>query len=233
MSLFISFEGGERSGKSTQAHLAAEWLASTGIPTVLVREPGSTPLGQTLRRVVKGLPMTPMAELLVFAAARAELVQTVLRPRLEKNHAVVADRFADSTLAYQQHARQMSPVQVGKAIELATAGLKPDITFLLDLPIVRQQRRPGQAQISLLGDEARKAEMDDGTQTRFERESQEFHRRVRTGYAALAKQEPERWVVLDATQSIAGLHQQVRKHLAPRLPKAGPKPAELVDLTVE
>ena len=232
MALFISFEGGERSGKSTQAHLAAEWLAAPGLPTVLVREPGSTPLGATLRRVVKGLPMTPMAELLLFAAARAELVSTVIRPRLESGHAVVADRYADSTLAYQQHARQM-PAEQATAIQLATAGLKPDLTFFLDLPIARQQKRPGQAQISLLGDEARKAEMDDGTQTRFEREGQEFHRRVRAGYKALVQQEPQRWVVLDATQSIADLHQQVREHLAGRISQGPAKPAELVDLTVE
>lgn len=229
--MFISFEGGEGSGKSTQARLLAEWLAASKHPTVLVREPGSTTLGQTLRRLVKGMSMTPMAELLLFGAARAELAGTVIRPHLEKGHLVVSDRYADSTIAYQQYGRQMAAGQVALAIQLATEDLKPHITFLLDLPPEKRRDRAGKSQIALPLDEAPTGRVDDASQTRFERESLQFHRRVRTGYKALAQAEPQRWVVLDATLSIDNLHQQVRKHLAARLPPPGPRPVDLLDLT--
>ena len=118
------------------------------------------------------------------------------------------------------------------AIELATQGLKPDLTFLLDLPPGRQQRRAGQAQITLdLGTSGRKAELDDGTQMRFEREAAEFHRRVREGYRAMAKREPERWVMIDAASNIEEIHQAIRKHVQPRLPPPAGGVHKLLDLT--
>ena len=231
MSLFISFEGGEGSGKSTQARLLAEWLAASRRPTVLVREPGSTILGHTLRRLVKGMSMTPMAELLLFGAARAELAATVIRPHIEKGHVVVSDRYADSTIAYQQYGRQIDAQQVALAIQLATQGLKPDVTFLLDLPPEKRRDRAGKSQIALPLGEAPTGRLDDASQTRFERESLQFHRRVRAGYKALAQAEPQRWVVLDATLSIDDLHHQVCKHLESRLPPPGPRAVDLLDLT--
>ena len=232
MALFVSFEGGEGSGKSTQARLLAEWLSASKQAVVLVREPGSTSLGNALRRLVKGVPMSPLAELLLFGAARAELVATVLRPHLGKDHIVIADRYSDSTIAYQQYGRQLPEAEVSSAIELATGGLKPQLTFLLDLPPEKGRNRAGHSQIALaLGENAKRGRVDDASQTRFERESLQFHQRVRAGYKALAQRERERWVVLDATRSIESLHQEIRARLAPLLPQPLSRGVDLLDLT--
>jgi dTMP kinase len=173
-----------------------------------------------------------MAELLLFGAARAELVSTVIGPHLQAGGIVVSDRFADSTVAYQQYGRMLPAEHVEAAIRLATGGLTPDITFLLDLPPNRQQRRAGQAQMGLdLGEAQRRAEADDGTQARFERESQEFHRRVRVGYRALAQKEPGRWSVLDAAASIQDVHALVLALTKPLLPAPPAVHSPLRDLT--
>ncbi|MBF8299299.1 MAG: thymidylate kinase [Dehalococcoidia bacterium] len=183
--------------------------------------------------------MSPMAELLLFGAARAELVETVIRPHLAQGHVVVADRYADSTIAYQHYGRQLPSETVTAVVHLATDGLTPDLTFLLDLrkarhllaPSARRRSRPGQSQLALDQD-ARRPELDDGGQMRFERESAKFHERVRAGYRAMALKEPARWRVLDATLPIEDIHVLVHSHLQQSL-SAVPNGATptLLDLT--
>ena len=209
--LFVSFEGGEGSGKSTQAQRLWERLSSRRIGTaVLVREPGTTALGSAVRDLVKSREgLTAAAELALFAAARAELVENVLKPELERGAIVVADRYMDSTLAYQGYGRGLPLEAIRSLNALVTQGILPDRTFLLDLDpqvgLGRAQGRPG----------------EEG-QRRFEEEPPEFHRRVRQGYLALAKAEPDRFAVLDATQRpevlAEAIWQEVQRLLAgPRL----------------
>ena len=229
--MFITFEGGEGSGKTTQARLLAEWLGRQRFNVVLVREPGSTPLGQQLRRLVKGTAMSPNAELLLFGAARAELVTTVVRPYLKKGCIVISDRYADSTVAYQQYGRDLPSDAVAKAIEVATSGLKPDLTFLLDLPPERRSKRAGQSQLALPMEGASPARIDDASQSRFERESLQFHRKVRAGYKALVEREPKRWVAIDATGTIEAIRDEIAAATLKRLPPTPKQFVSLVDLT--
>lgn len=234
MSVFITFEGGEGSGKTTQAALAARWLAGQRYPVVLVKEPGSTPLGRRLRPVLKGAAMTPVAELFLFAAARAELVETVIRPYLDKGRIVIADRFAGSTFAYQGYGRGI-PLEVIESINgVATGGLSPDVTFFLDLPPEEQRKRARVSQMAMplgMAGHQEAARVDEAGQARFERESLQFHRRVRAGYRALAQKEPGRWVVVDARDPIETIHARVCEALRERLPPAPPAFAAPLDLT--
>ena len=232
MSFFISFEGGEGSGKSTQGAILARWIVKQGFPVTLVREPGSTRLGNHLRRLLKGKQMSPAAELLLFAAARAELVETVVRPALEQGRAVVADRYADSTVAYQRYGRKIAARLVDAANNLATQGLKPDVTFLLDLPPEDGLRRVGNIRPGPPG-EGKTHRADDPEQLRFEREPLLFHRRVRAGYRKLVEKEPLRWVVINATEPMEQVTDTIRREVARRLPSiAGPSGlADLLDLT--
>ncbi len=222
MSLFITFEGGEGSGKSTQARLLAARIAGQRLPVTLVREPGSTPLGQRLRGLVKGMSMSPTAELLLFGAARAELVATVIEPHLARGRIVVADRYVDSTIAYQQYGRGLPADVVSSVNRLASGGRMPDLTFLLDLPPDEGLKRVGRA-----------PRPDDPGHLRFEQEALGFHRRVRAGYQALAKREPARWVAIDALQPREAIEEQVWGEVRSRLrspmgPSATP---DLIDLT--
>lgn len=235
MSLFISFEGGEGSGKSTQARLLATWLAERGLAVTLVREPGSTPLGQRLRGLLKGAPMSAVTELLLFGAARAELVMTVIRPHLEAGRFVVADRFGDSTVAYQHYGRGLALRTVAAINRVAAQGLKPDITILLDLPPETALWRimtPGM-QLSLEMRGAVEGRPEERGQARFETAPLDFHRRVREGYSALARREPRRWVTVDAARPIETIKQDIRYCVAAQLPPpTGPsKLIELLDLT--
>ncbi len=189
MSIFISFEGGEGSGKTTQAEILSGWLRQAGFPTLLVHEPGTTPLGQYLRKWLKREgSMSHEAELFLFAAARAELVAKVINPALEEKKIVVADRYADSTVAYQGYGRRLRLKYVRMVNDLATQGATPDLTFFLDCPPERGLER---RQASRLDQE--------GTR-RFEEETLKFHRRVREGYLKIASREPERWCIIDATK---------------------------------
>lgn len=191
MPLFVSLEGGEGCGKSSQARLLERKLTALAIPHLLVREPGGTPLGERIRAWLKqnrGLSISPEAELLLFNASRSELVSTVIRPALGEGKIVVCDRFSDSTLAYQSYARGLAREAVELINQFATSGLKPDLVFLMDMPP------------ELAFTRKRAAPLD-----RFENEELDFHRRVRQGFLALAAREPQRWVVLDATLSRAKL----------------------------
>ena len=180
---FVTFEGGEGAGKSTQLEAVAALARAAGHEVVTCREPGGTPLGERLRDALFGLDAAPapLAELLVFGAARAELVGAVIRPALERGALVLCDRFADSTVAYQHYGRGIALDDVVAINNAATGGLLPALTVLLDLP-----------------PDAGRARGEDGGSDYLEREEIAFHERVREGYLAMAAAEPERWLVLDA-----------------------------------
>lgn len=189
--MFVTFEGVEGAGKSTQAILLGRSLRAEGHRVVLAEEPGSTEVGQRVREIVKHarhVPLVPRAEVLLFLASRAQLVQSVIRPALSDGAIVVCDRFSDSTFAYQCYGRGLDLPSVQQANEFAIEGLCPDLTILLDLaPDCGLQRKPGEEAAGW---------------DRFEREQMAFHQRVREGYLALASREPARWCVIDACQSV-------------------------------
>jgi len=204
MSLFITFEGGEGSGKSVQAKALYRRLVKLAIPAILTHEPGGTSFGKRLGRWLKwaqGADIPPLVELLLFNASRAQLVAEVIQPNLKGDTVVISDRYADSTTAYQGYGRGLDLEVVMATNNAATQGLKPDITILLDMS----------AEDGL----ARKAGRG---KDRFEQEDLAFHQRVRQGYLKLAADEPGRWLVVDATQSkqkIAGIiWEKVRRLLS-------------------
>ncbi|MGE0228385.1 MAG: dTMP kinase [Dehalococcoidia bacterium] len=181
---FVTLEGGEGAGKSTQIQTLAVLAREAGIEVVTCREPGGTVLGERLRAALFDLERAPepLAELLVFNAARAQLVVEVIRPALEDGALVLCDRFTDSTVAYQHYGRGL-PLETVEAVNrAATGGLTPDLTILYDLP-----------------PEVGRARGQHGGSDYLEREALAFHERVRSGYLTLARAEPERWLVLDAT----------------------------------
>jgi dTMP kinase len=185
LSLFITFEGSEGCGKSTQAKALWRKLYRMGIPALLTHEPGGTALGNQLRHVLKKGQqdkISPLAELFLFAACRIQLVTEVIRPNLQQGKAVICDRFADSTTVYQGYGRGLDLETVRKINELATQGIKPNLTIWLDIPT---QKGLGRKQYS--------------TNDRFESEDIAFHDKIRDGYLKLAAEEPERWLVIDAT----------------------------------
>jgi dTMP kinase len=215
LSLFVSFEGGEGSGKSTQAKLLRDRLTEAGHPVLLVHEPGTTPLGLYLREWLKRQTrqeetISPAAELFLFAAARAELAAKVIKPFLGRRDAIVlSDRYMDSTTAYQGHGRRMDLARLQVVNELATQGAVPDLTFLLDLSPEDGLARV-RAKLTLeQGNEATHQRQDREGMRRFEEEALTFHRRVRDGYLKLARQEPARWRVLDATKPVDELSKAV------------------------
>lgn len=190
--LFITLEGGEAAGKSTQTRLIAAYLTRQGYKVTRVAEPGSTKLGSRVRRLVKYGPMaiTPLAETMLFLAARTQLVEEVINPALGRGEAVVSDRFADSTLAYQGYGRGLDVADLRRLNDIATGGLTPDLTVLLDMPVEAsvQRRKPRPAdrfELELPGENDRASD-------------QSFHEKVRQGFLALAQQAPEKWLVVDA-----------------------------------
>jgi dTMP kinase len=186
MSLFITFEGGEGSGKSVQAKALYQRLLKSAIPAILTHEPGGTPFGKKLGHWLKWTQSTdisPLVELLLFNASRAQLVTEVIKPGLDAGKVVISDRYADSTTVYQGYGRGLGMEMVRAANNTATQGLKPDLTILLD--------------ISAEDGLARKRTK---SRDRFEQEELAFHRRVRQGYLKLAADEPQRWLVVDAKQ---------------------------------
>jgi len=201
VALFITFEGGEGTGKTTHVGMLVDRLRAGGHSAVALREPGGTPLGDYLRVWLKAedRPMTPEAELLLFAAARAELVRTVVRPALEAGTHVVLDRYADSTTVYQGYGRGLPMAQVRAANKLAMDGLSPDLTLLLEGEL---EQTLGRAMARMPG------QLDDGGR-RFEDEDFAFHRRVRNGFSRLAKRDPGRWVRLDTTGPSGDVHRRI------------------------
>ncbi len=204
--MFITLEGGEGVGKTTQQALLAQQLCQAGYPCLCTREPGGTALGRALREILlHGDPLTPLAELFLYAADRAEHVQKCILPALAAGQVVVCDRFTDSTLAYQGYGRGLDLQQVRQLNHLATGGLQPQLTLWLDLaPEVGLAR-------SRLGD-------------RLEQERLEFHRRVHQGFQALAAAEPQRIVRIDAGGSPLEVAARIWSVVKPRLLAAVPRP---------
>jgi len=212
LNLFITLEGPEGGGKSSQAQCLAEYLRADNIEVLLTREPGGSPIGDQIRNVIMELENTDMdarTEFLLFSASRAQHIAEVIRPNLENGLTVISDRFFDSSLAYQGYGQRL-PLEILKTItNFATSGLTPDLTLLLDLPVEEGLRR-------------REA---DGNWNRMDAYDIDFHRRVRRGYLKLAAETPDRWVILNAEQSFDALQDEVRHAVMARL-KAEPTDAD-------
>ncbi len=198
---FITFEGIEGSGKTTQIKLLMAWLQTRTERALLTREPGGTAIGEQVRAILlnpDNTEMTPEAEILLFSAARAQIVREVIRPRLEEGWIVICDRFADSTLAYQGYGHGLPLDDLLQITEFATGGLWPDLTIYLDLDVETGLRRKA----------ATPEEWN-----RMEAQAIDFHKRVRAGYLALAKQNPDRWLVIDADQPVEAIQAQIRERV--------------------
>ena len=208
---FITFEGIDGSGKSTQLRMLAQFLKSIDCEVLLTREPGGTPVGNRLRAALLDAQeeVDPLTELLVFAADRAQHVRRVLRPALESGQVVFSDRYADATAAYQGAGRGFSPELISEIIQLATEGLQPDLTLLFDLSVddstARTRRRANGKQ---QGD-------------RLDAENAEFHTRVRDAYLQIARAEPERVQVVETNQPIELPHERVKEIVLPFLRSRG------------
>ena len=202
---FITFEGSEGCGKSTQISLLADKLRQSGQEPLLIREPGGTPAGESIRHLLQHAPegenLVPEAELLLFAASRAQLVREKILPALEVGRVVISDRFFDSTTVYQGVARRIPADDTASINAFAIGDCLPDVTFVLDLD----------RETSLARMRAGKRELD-----RIERESEEFFADVRTGYLDLAKKNPTRIVLLDATRSVDSLTAEIHSILLQR-----------------
>ncbi|SFR85527.1 thymidylate kinase [Agromyces sp. CF514] len=199
--VFITLEGGDGTGKTTQSELLAAWLGEQGREVVRTREPGGTEVGIEVREIVlhhRG-DIAPRAEALLYAADRAHHVATLVRPALERGEVVIQDRYIDSSVAYQGAGRVLDPEAVRGLSEWATEGLQPDLTVLLDLDAVTARARL------------------DGARTRYDRleaEASEFHDRVRAAYLGLAEREPERFLVLDASAPVDEIQALIRARVA-------------------
>ena len=201
MAAFIVFEGLDGSGKSTQARALLRRLRRRSYLALLTHEPGGTPLGEVLRRWLKGRrQLSPFAELSLFVAARAQLVKEVVRPALKSGVTVVADRFAASTVAYQGYGRELGLELLRQLNQAATGGLTPDLTVLLDLPVEDALGRK-----------------DDPSADTFEAAPSEFHLRVRSGYLAQAAEDKGNWLILDATQPRRTISNQIWTKVQPLL----------------
>ncbi len=209
MSLFITFEGPDGSGKSTQIQLLSAALRAAGYDVLDVREPGGTPISEQIRDVVHSLrnrEMSDRAECLLYNAARAQLVDQVIVPHLRQRGGIVlCDRYADSTVAYQGYGRGLDLAAVKNVIAFATHNLKPDVTFYLDIDVEAgiERRKRGRGEWNRLDDEAL-----------------EFHRRVRDGYLQLMAEEPERWVKIDAARSVEEIQAEIRAEVERKLGRA-------------
>jgi dTMP kinase len=194
--VFISFEGPEGAGKSTQTRLLQAALERAGYAVTLTREPGGTPLGDAVRNVVLmnlDLEINPLSEFLLYSASRAQLVREVITPALQAGHIVICDRYADSSLAYQGFGRRLNLEFLREVTWEATGGLRPHVTVLLDLEPEEGLRRASHR----------------GAKDRLELADLNFHERVRAGFLNLAALEPERFLVVDATQSAEVIHEQI------------------------
>jgi len=209
MSLFITFEGPDGSGKSTQIKLLSEALSAAGHDVLTVREPGGTPISEQIRDVVHNLrnrEMSDRAECLLYNAARAQLVDQLILPHLRQRGGIVlSDRYADSTLAYQGYGRGLDLSAVRNVIAFATHNLKPDVTFYLDIPVEEgiERRKHGGGEWNRLDDQA-----------------VEFHRRVRAGYLQMMREEPQRWVRIDAARPVEEIQADIRAEVERKLGSA-------------
>jgi len=202
--ILITFEGPEGGGKSLQIKKLEEYLKDRGFRVLALREPGQTKIGEQIRQILldpKNKKMTPRTETLLFEASRAQLVDEIIKPALKKGIIVLLDRFLDSTTAYQGYGRGLPIKEIGKLNNFATGGLKPDLTILLDLEI----------------EEGLKRRQKSGKIDRIDAEDLEFHRRVREGYLRIAKQNSQRWRVVDASKSPEEVFEEVRRIVEEKL----------------
>lgn len=206
MSLFLVLEGPEGGGKTSQARALANELGAAGWSAVLTREPGGTELGDAIRGIVlpaNAAQISGRSEVLLYCAARAQLVEEVIRPALEQGWVVVSDRFGYSTIAYQGYGRGLDVDTVAAAVRFATSGLEPDLTILLDVPpTLGLERKRG---VFLAGG------IDEWN--RFEQEEIAFHQRVREGYLLMARSDPDRWLVLDASLPFEVLRDRIMERV--------------------
>jgi dTMP kinase len=204
---FITFEGIDGSGKSTQLRMLASALRLRGQEVVSTREPGGTPLGTRLRAALLDAQeqIDPLAELLLYAADRAQHVRALVRPALETGHIVLSDRYADATVAYQGAGRGFPESLVAEVVALATGGLQPDLTLIFDVSAGESSRR------------ARRREKRGQERDRLDSEDISFHTRVRDAYLKIAAAEPERVRVINASGSVEETHQRVTEIVLPFL----------------
>jgi dTMP kinase len=199
VSLFITFEGPEGSGKTTQLKLLAEWLRERGCDVLATREPGGTAISEAIRGILLDpthTEMHPEAEILLFSAARAQIVAQVIRPHLQGGGIVLCDRYADSTLAYQGYGRGLDLDTLRAITAFATGGLVPDLTIYLDIAIEKGLRRKVPQEWN-----------------RLEAQALAFHQRVREGYLEMAASEPNRWLSVDAFQPIADIQAAIKERI--------------------
>ena len=207
--MFITFEGPDGSGKTTQIRQLIPVLEAKGLDVVHTREPGGTDIGDQIRSVImsmKNKSMHPRTEILLFCASRAQLVEELIRPSLADGKLVLCDRYADSTMAYQGYGHGLDRAALTELLDFATGGLKPDLTLLFDISAESGLRRR-------LTNHEEWNRMDDY--------ALQFHERVRNGYLAMAAAEPERWVVIDADRPREEIHEEVVSVLLERLASAG------------
>ncbi|MEA3326188.1 MAG: dTMP kinase [Chloroflexota bacterium] len=203
--MFITLEGPEGSGKSSQLPALAEYLRNAGYEVVETREPGGTAVGDQIREVLMNLEnvtIVPRTEILLFLAARAQHVEGLIKPALKAEKIVLCDRFGDSTLAYQGYGHQTDLDTLCSLLDFSTGGLKPDLTLLLDVPVVEGFERKRGNQVEW---------------NRLDAYAEAFHKRVRQGYLALAKEEPERWLIIDAAQEKEKVQEALRTAVINRL----------------
>ena len=203
--MFITFEGLDSSGKSTQAKLLAEELKEEGKQVVFLREPGGTGISEKIRSILLDrdhLEMDQLAELFLFSAARTQLVTEVIQPALSAGMIVLCDRFHDSTTAYQGYGRGLDLDAVKRINTVATKGLLPDVTFILDIPTSEIQRRRSRAKLDV---------------DRMESSGLEFYEKVRKGYQAIARGEPKRCVLLDGSKPLQELREEIWSILSTKL----------------
>jgi len=208
MGRFITFEGTEGGGKSTQIEILTDRLREQGHKVRRLREPGGTPVGEEIRHTLKhstaNQAMTPETELLLMNASRAQLVREIIRPALAAGEVVLCDRFSDSTIAYQAFGRGLDRKLVRTIIDIAVGETRPDLTLLLHVPLAVSEKRRQLRDTSVPGAPVR---------DRFEEAGQEFFQRVEQGFVALAEEEPERVKVIDATGSVQEVAEAVWKHV--------------------
>ncbi len=207
MNKFITFEGVEGSGKSTQINLLGEYLIEKNIPVVLTQEPSGTPIGRKIGEILFNRghqAMCPETELLLFCAARAQHVREVVRPALKDGKYVLCDRFSDATFAYQAAGRGLDPAFIKTINDYCSLQLKPDLTLLFDLPVETGLQRAGRRDAEL---------KDPSAADRFEKEKLDFHNRVRQGYQRLCSDDPGRFRVIDASRTVDVIARDVRRHV--------------------
>ncbi len=205
--MFITLEGPEGSGKTSHIPALADYLRAAGYTVLTTREPGGTVISDQVRSVLmslKNTAMHPRTEILLFLAARAQLVEEVIRPRLAEGAVVLCDRYIDSTLAYQGYGHGVDLTTLRSLLDFATGSLKPDLTILLDVDVETGLRRK---------------QTGHGEWNRLDAYPLEFHRRVRQGYLELVQYEPQRWAVLDASQPRTQVQEDLRRVILNRLHK--------------